>query len=440
MIGGRHLRDAAAVLTGRRKVFYGWWLLACSVVAVALGSGVSFWSFGLYITPLEDEFGWSRAEVSFGFSAGLLVSSFAGPFIGQWIDTRGPRSAIIVGGVLTGLTTMLLAATGSLWQWYAFHAVNAVCRQMMFFIPFQTLVSRWFDRRRGIALGILGTGFLMGGFIVVPLLTAAIAAFGWRGSYIIAGVAIFVVFVPIGVRFVRNAPADLGLEPDGETRAGAERAATPARGLTLRQALRTPLFWFIAGGLTLFFFGVFGWSVHQVPFYESKGFSRGTAAAIVSAAAGTGIFVRLAMGLIADRFARFEVVIMGLVVALIGGFITLLIDSSGTGIAIFLAFWIVGTSAGPMLEAMVLTRAFGVVNFASILGAIILVETVGQIASPSIAGAIFDGTGSYDWALVMFIGAYVLSFLFFAIASRLKRPLADESRDRTGPTASVAAS
>src|SRR5687767_13816498 len=108
----------AAVLSGRRKVFYGWWMLAASVVAMAFGSGVSFWAFGLYVEPLESEFGWSRTEVSLGFSAALLVSGLAGPFVGWWIDARGARSAILLGGTLTAATYVLLSTTNSLWQWY----------------------------------------------------------------------------------------------------------------------------------------------------------------------------------------------------------------------------------------------------------------------------------------------------------------------------------
>jgi hypothetical protein len=93
------------------------------------------------------------------------------------------------------------------------------------------------------------------------------------------------------------------------------------------------------------------------------------------------------------------------------------------GIAVFLVFWLVGTGGGPMLEAMLLTRAFGVAYFATILGAVVVVETVGQILSPTIAGWIFDTTGSYDWALAMYIATFIASTALFALASRLARPV-----------------
>lgn len=425
------LTPAIEVLTGRRRPFYGWWLLAWSVTAMALGSGVSFWAFGFYVSPLEREFGWSRAEVSLGFSAALLVSGLSGPFIGRWIDVRGPRSAIILGTVLTATSYVLLASTDTLWQWYLYSAVNAVVRQLMFFIPFMALISRWFVRRRGIAVSILGTGFSLGGFVVVPLVGLAIDTIGWRASMLASGAAIAVLFLPIGLWIVRNTPAELGLLPDGapsiestEATAGGRPAhGSVLEGLTLREALRTPLFWVLSSALMLFFYGMFGWLVHQVPFYESIGIPRAQAATIVSVTAGLSVFTRLAVGVIADRITRFEVVALCLALVLLGGMVTLLVSTSLPAIAFFLLLWVIGTSGGPMIEALLLTRAFGVAHFATILGAVVVVETIGQILSPTLAGAIYDATGSYTWALVMFTGTFSCAAVAFFVAARLPRPL-----------------
>ena len=161
---------------------------------MALGSGVSFWAFGLYIAPMEQEFGWSRAEVSAGFSVSLGISGLSGPLIGRWVDARGARSAILFGAVMTAVTYLLLATTSSLWQWFLYLSINAVFRQLMFFIPFQALISRWFDRRRGMALGILGTGFSLGGFVVL-IMAFVIDEVGWDGSFIFSAVAVLVLFL-----------------------------------------------------------------------------------------------------------------------------------------------------------------------------------------------------------------------------------------------------
>lgn len=410
---------------GRRKVFYGWWVLAGSVVAMALASGVSFWSFGLYIDPLEKEFGWSRAEVSLGFSVSLLVSGLTGPLIGRWVDARGPRSAIVVGAVLTAATYLLLATTDALWQWFAYLTVNAVCRQLMFFIPFQALISHWFDRRRGMALGILGTGFSLGGFVVVPVMRLVIDEMGWDGSFVLSGAVIVAFFVPLGLLLLRNNPAEVGAAPDGTASAADEPVRPRVRtGMTLAEALRTPFFWVLAVAMALFFYGSFGWLVHQVPFYESVGLSRGVAAALVSAAAGSGIVSRLAFGMVADRIPRIEMAAMVLLASLMAGVTALMFDSGTAGIAVFLAFWIVGSGGGPLLEPLLLPRAFGLAHFGAILGAFAVIETIGIITSPAVAGAIFDSTGSYDLVLTMFLAAFGASFALFYVAARMPQPIA----------------
>lgn len=417
------MRNITPVLSGRKKVFYGWWILAGSVIAMALGSGISFWSFGLYVGPLEEEFAWSRAEVSLGFSASLLASGLAGPLVGRWVDARGPRSAMVVGAVLSAATFVLLATTAALWQWYAYQSLNAVCRQLTFFIPFQTLISRWFDRRRGIALGILGTGFSLGGLVVVPMMRLVIDLVGWDGSFIFSGVLILAVFAPIGLLLVRDSPSDVGAVPDGELPSSdrAHEVRTPV-GVTLWQALRTPLFWVLAVAMALLFYGLIGWLVHMVPFYESVGISRGVAAALVSIAAGLGMVTRLLVGLLADRIGRIEAAAMGLLVFLAGGMGALLLDSGPAGIVLYLGFWIVGSGGGPLLEPLLLTRAFGLAHFGAILGAFILIDNMGMITGPAIAGAIYDSTGSYDWVLVMFLAAFGASFALFYLASRLAHP------------------
>ncbi|MDP2659736.1 MAG: MFS transporter, partial [Dehalococcoidia bacterium] len=361
--------------TGRGKIFYGWWLLAGSVVAIALGSGVSFWSFGLYISPLEERFGWSRTEVSLGFSISLLVSGLSSPLVGKWLDARGPRSTIVAGAVFTTATYMLLATTKELWQWYSYLTINAVFRQMMFAIPFQILISRWFDRRRGIALGILGTGFSLGGFIMVPLMRIVIDVIGWDGSCVFSGIVIAGVFAPIGLLLVRNSPADVGTVPDGNpTVDGRPYQERHLAGLTLGQALSAPLFWAMALALTLFFYGLFGMMVHQVPFYESVGVSRSVGAALVSIAAAFSIIPRLAFGLLADRVPRVETLAMGLLAFLTAGIAALIIDTGATGIALFVVFWTVGSGGGPLLEPLLMGRAFGLKYFGAILGALVLVE------------------------------------------------------------------
>jgi len=409
----------------RGRVYYGWIVLAGSVAATAIGAGVSIWSFGLYVEPLEDEFGWSRAQVSAGFSISLAAAGIAGPLVGRWIDIRGPRVVILTGAILTAVTYALLALTSSLWQWFFFLSINAVFRQMMFFIPFMALISRWFAQKRGVALGILGAGFSMGAFVAVAV-EAVISEFGWEASFIFSAIVTIGFFVPISLLLIRDNPEDVGEYVDGEPQTKEDRASPPLlQGMSSREAMRTPLFWFIAVAMTLFLFGVFGWIVHQVPFYESIGVSRSTAAQIVALTAAGGIFSRLGFGFIVHRFRRVEIAAMWLLAFLMTGMLVLSIDTSAVAIAIFVVVWVVGSGGGPLLEPLLLTRAFGLSHFATILGLVGVIETAGIIASPLLAGVIFDATDSYDLVLVMLGVAFAGSFVLFYMASRLRHPMVE---------------
>jgi predicted MFS family arabinose efflux permease len=318
---------------------------------------------------------------------------------------------------------LLLASTQSLWQFYLFFALHALARQMMFFLPFQALMSRWFVRRRGVALSILGSGFSLGGFAVLPIVALVLSDVGWRGTYVFSGIITAAFFVPAGLLVLRNQPSDVGEQVDGDAApAETDKPAAPAGGLTLKQAARTPFFWLCALGFMFMFYGMMGWMVHQVPFYESEGISRGTAALIVSASAGMSVVARLSMGVVADRFERFEGIVVVLLGLMMAAMATLLVSTSAPAIALFLLFWVIGASAGPMVESLVLLKAFGVKAFATILGVMLVIETAGQIVSPALAGAIYDRTGSYDGALIMFMSAFGAGLLLFLVAGRMRPP------------------
>lgn len=421
------IRFTSDVVRGRRHVYRGWWILAASLLATTAGSGISFWSFGLYIAPLESEFGWSRTEVSLGFSIAVVAGGISAPLIGRWVDTRGPRSAIVTGSILAMITYLLLSTTGNLLQWYIYSALNELSRAMMFFIPFQALIARWFNRRRGLATGIFGTAFSLGGFLVMPIMGFTIDTFGWRSGFVASGVVVAATYVPIGLLLIRNSPEEVGQFIDGD-RAPKELASSNSErsGVSLRVALRTLHFWVIVSAMGLYLFGIFGFNVHQVPFFESRGIPRSSAIAIVSLSAGAIVISRLLFSFLADKITRFELAPMGLSLFLMSAMLVPLVIPGTVGISLFLILWVPGRSGGPIVEVMLLTRAFGLRHFATLLGALTVVQTIGHILSPAIAGAIFDSTGTYNYALLMYMGTYFAAFTLFAATLRLSQSSASD--------------
>ena len=202
-------------------MFYGWWLIATGMVAVAIMSGIAIWSITLYVEPLENQFGWSRAAVALGPSMAALTGGVASPFIGRWTDIRGPREVIGVGVLVSLGGFLLLSTTDALWQWLFYNGLLGVGIALAYFIPFQALASRWFDRRRGMAIGLLGVGISCGGIVVVPIVQVMIDAFGWQGAFIFSGALQGAWMLPLVLFVIRDAPADVG-------GAGGWRASTAA--------------------------------------------------------------------------------------------------------------------------------------------------------------------------------------------------------------------
>ncbi len=402
-----------------RKVERRWWILAASVLATGVSGGLLFWSFGLFIEPMEADLGWSRAQISLGFSLAMLTTGVAAPFVGRWVDARGARSAIIVGAVAVGGITILMASMNALWQWYLYQSIAGLVRGLVFGIPFQTLTIGWFGQQRGMALAVLGTGLALGAIILVPIMRIVVDAIDWEGGLIVSGVAIVAVILPIGLFVVRD-PLPVASRSTA-TDSPDSRASPAFAGITARAALRDPRFWMLSFGIGLFNLAGITWLVHGVPFYESVGVSRSWAAALVSIAAAVGL-VRILTGMVADRMASLELWAAGLGVLFLTGVAVLMVDASTVGIGLFVVLFALGNSGAQMFQPLLMGRAFGTLHLGTIIGASSLLTTAGLIVGPIAAGAIFDETGSYDGALAMMIASLGAAVALFLIASRRRHP------------------
>ncbi len=191
-----------------RNVYPGWWLLAAMTFTVAVVSGLTFHSFTFYITPMEETFGWSRAQTSVAALVNMLAFSISAPLVGGWIDRWGIRSAALVGTPVTAAGVLLLHFTTSLWQFYPFRAIVAVGRTWLTFIPSFLVAITWFRRRRGVAVSIASAGGVIGGIVVLSVVTRLIDSLGREGSYLVTGIAVSVSVFPLLVvmRFTGEQP------------------------------------------------------------------------------------------------------------------------------------------------------------------------------------------------------------------------------------------
>ena len=197
---------------------YGWWIVFVAAIGLFMGYGpIVTFTFSVFLRLLNQEFGWSRGEISQAFSLSLLVMSLAFPVIGRLVDRFGARKVIIPSILLFGLALMSLSwLSGNLWHLYAVYILLGLVGGGTAPVPYSNVLSHWFDKRRGLALGIAMVGLGLGAFVMPSLAQMLIVSQGWRQAYILIGAMVMVVTIPMVGLFLKETPEMVGLRPDGE--------------------------------------------------------------------------------------------------------------------------------------------------------------------------------------------------------------------------------
>src|SRR5215813_5431918 len=266
------------------RIFYGWWMVLVAASALSAGPILGASTFGLFIKPLAETFGWSRSAISLGFSLVAGFAALAAPIVGLCADRFGPRKVILCAAVLFGsgfLSFVSLSAT--IWHFYGLQLFTALGGIGLTTIPYATAISRWFVRQRGLALGFMGVGVFVGGMYAPPLVTYVITHWGWRWAYVTLGLLVWTIILPVVGVSLNKSPQQLGLRPDGD----AEDAKSPvasapydtySRGSTFAEARRTPPFWLMAVSFSLLSATIHGCITHLAPLLTDQGLSAQQAA------------------------------------------------------------------------------------------------------------------------------------------------------------------
>ena len=295
------------VIKTRQSLYYGWILLAAVVFVVLAGSGIRA-VFGVFIKPIEAEFGWTRQQLSGAAALSLFVLGAVGPAVGWLADIWGPRRVMLLAAATLGVGTILASFVAHLWQLYASAGVlMAVGAGGLSMATISTIAARWFVARRGLILGILGGAMSAGQMLVVPLSMIIIHLYGWRSSFLWLGIGVLLVALPLILAFVRDDPKDMGLEPYGKgTPAGKVfGGATDERRVPVSEAMGVPAFWLLA--LTFFVCGYTSNGLvltHLIPHAAEHGFSEMHAAQALGLMGAMNIVGTVLSGWICDRYGR----------------------------------------------------------------------------------------------------------------------------------------
>ncbi|MBI5948976.1 MAG: MFS transporter [Chloroflexi bacterium] len=414
---------------GASPVFYGWWIVAAGVGLQALQAGLLSQAYGAYVVLLRDQFGWSKTLLSGAYSMAQAESGITGPVQGWLTDRFGPRAVLRTGVVIFAAGFMLFSQVNSVLTFYLFFFVMAVGMSLGGYMSITVAIVNWFQRRRATALGMTAVGVAIGG-LMVPGVTLALEAWGWRTTAFFSGVIILVLGLPLA-QVMRARPEDHGLTVDGappvDASARGSQATTITADYTLAEAIRTRQFWLIAGGHGAALLVVGAVTVHLVShLHDNLGYSLGAASLVVTVLTFAQVGGGIAGGWLGDRFSKRAITASCMFVH--AG--ALLMVANATATWMVLVFAVAHGMAwgirGPLMAAI---RAdyFGRSDFGKILGASQPVIMIGLTGGPILAGILADRTGSYEAGFTVLAVLAALGSTFFIFSTPPRRKLARAS-------------
>jgi MFS family permease len=413
----------------RLPFFYGWIIVAVTFVTMAIGVNART-SFSLLFPSIIDEFGWERGVTAGAFSFGFLASGAASPLIGRMMDRFGPRAVMELGIALMGGGLLLAPLTTQPWHLYLTLGVMVGAGSVCLGYSGQSLfLPNWFNRRRGLALGLAFTGVGIGSITLLPWAQHMIEQTGWRTACTAIGILVLVVLAPINL-LLRKRPEDIGLRPDGD--AAPSPSAKPVSYIvdpdwagidwTLSRAVRTARFWWLALG---YFGALYIWyavQVHQTKYLLDIGFSPGVAVWALGVVSLLGIPGQIVLGHLSDRLGRewiWTTSCVGFAICFAALIALAHIPSLMLVYVVVLAQGALGYGLTSILGAVVF-EIFQGKHYGGIFGSVMLAGLAGGAAGPWITGLLHDLSGNYSIAFAIGIGVSGLSAVAIWMASPRK--------------------
>jgi sugar phosphate permease len=402
---------------GTREQSGGAFVVATAFAALFSVVGLALYGLPLYYDFMVREFGWSRTMVTSGNAISKLVVGPLFGFAAGWIvDRFGPRRLMMAGILMAGGALVGLGLTSAAWAFYFFYFFNALGYVCGGPLPCQVLVSHWFDRTRGKAMGIAYLGIGIGG-AAVPLLSHWLTdLFGWRGSLQAVGVLIVLIALPMAF-FVREAP--LGADDRRAALAGPRKGRGPESGGPERPALRkilaTPAFYLLALGSMCSIAAVGGTNQHLKLFLSlDRGYSQGDAAQVISLVLAVSIAGRLLMGWLADRMPRKRVMLV--IYLLVASAIPLLLVRTSTwSMYAFAVIFGLGLGGEYLIIPLMAGELFGIGVLGRVMGIVLTADGVAEATAPMLVGKLRDSLGSYDIGFIVLVGAALVGAVAIAL-------------------------
>ena len=401
-----------------RGVYYGWVLVGALSLTEMTSWGVLYYTFSVFLVPMQKELGWSRSSLTGAFSLALLLSGMTGVPIGRWLDRHGPRLLMTIGSTAATLLVLAWGSVTNLTTFYCIWAGIGMTMAAVLYEPAFAVIAQWFVRYRGRALTMLTFIAGFASVIYIPLTGWLIHAHGWREALRTLACILAVGTIPLHALVLRRRPEDLGLAVDGD---GPPVSATtqPTRGVTersvtLRSALRRATFWWLATAFVMNVIGVIALNVHLVSYLIDRGYETSFAAAAMGLVGIMALPGRLIFTPLGDLLPR-SLVTACLFLLQTLSLVVLLWVPGKAGVFGFVALFGAGFGAITPARAALVAEFYGPAAYGSISGTLALFLTVAGALAPVGAAWGHDLAGGYEpvlWTLGVISALGAVAILF----------------------------
>jgi MFS family permease len=370
-----------------------WVVAAALFVSLFLLWGSCFNTFGVFFMPLVKEFRQSHASIALLSTIIVLLAGAVGPLAGWLLERIGARLVMGIGAALSGVGLVGISQAHSFVQILMWYVVLGIGLGASTWLPASIVITNWFTERPGTALGLITAGMELGGMLMTLLAANVIQHDGWRRAYLVLAIPIFIIAVPLLIRFVELSPDRVG-RIEGGGIGGHEKS------LDFGQAVRTSSFWLAGAALFAYGFGVGGSFVHLVPYLTNAGYVERRAALALSLSLGLMVLGKPTMGMLGDRFGARQMLSAGW---LICGISTLLMLEARRPELLITAVLLYGLTLATAVALLpvVLRETFGAQSLGTVMGWLIVFQTLGIASGPVLSGKLFDLSGSYTTAFAI---------------------------------------
>ncbi len=431
-----------SLIRNRPPIFYGWVIVGTTLTMNLAASPLNAAVFSFFVTPMSDELGWSRSDLSWGYTTRLIVAGVAAPFVGALLDRIGSRVLGTLAGLIAGACVLGLAGVHSLIVFYALFAISGIAGfgapggQLITTVP----IAKWFHTNRGRALAIATIGMPLGTSIFLPIVEALIDNLGWREAWLVSGVMVItVIAVPCAI-FMRKDPESMGLHPDGAdhppvyTALESSASTATSENWTAAQAIRSPTMWMIVAAMMLLGAVLPGTVLYRTAYWQDVGLSTGVIALATALDPLMVSVSALYCGFLADRIQTRYLAFFGLTIAGCSMLAMILAQDSVVYLLAYNMIWGIGMGANVTVQNIIWPNYFGRQFVGTIRGIVFPISVIASAASAPLFAALLDAFSEDRFVWIVTLAGFWVSALLLLVAKRprLRADALAEEQDAAG--------